>query len=215
VPKYSPRTLVVTPATQADAVAQAARIVADGGVVAFPTETVYGVGASTQGDAGLARLAALKGRDPAKPIALLLSDFALADRFVSELSPLAQRLAAAFCPGPVTLVLPGTDGRTVGLRVPDHPLALALIAACGGALYATSANASGMRPARCAQEVAQALPEGLDLILDGGPVAMGAASTVVRGDGDGYEILRQGALPAEDIAAAIGASASPSQTGAV
>ena len=195
------RVIRVTPANQAAAVAEAARIVSRGGVIAFPTETVYGVGASASGDAGRLRLAALKGRDPDKPIALLLSDFAHAERYTASVPPLAMRLASKYCPGPITLVLPGVDGATLGVRVPDHGLALALIEACGGALLATSANVSGAPPARSAAEVLAALPEGLDLVLDGGAAPIGTASTVVRVDGDSYQILRIGAVPEQEVAA--------------
>ena len=199
------RIIQVTPATQQAAIDHAARVVAEGGVAAFPTETVYGLGARADGGDGLAKLQTLKGRDPSKPIALLLDDFALASRFAKPPSPLAQRLAAAFCPGPITLVLPGRKGQTVGVRIPDHELALALVSACGGALYATSANASGQPPARSAAEVADAFPDGVDLILDAGPALLGEASTVVSVDGGHYAILRQGALSAAHVAVAASA----------
>lgn len=183
-------------------VADAARVIKAGGLVAFPTETVYGIGVSAHVPGALDKLFALKGRDPSKPVALLLSRFDEAERFVPGVPALARRLAAAYCPGPITLVLPGRDGSTVGLRVPDHPIALALVRACGGALYATSANVSGHRPARSAAEVAAAFPEGLDLVLDGGAAQIGEPSTVVKVTDDRYEILRVGAIPAEQIGAA-------------
>ena len=196
------RILRVCPAKLEEAVAEAAQALAAGGLVAFPTETVYGLGAKAE-RTGAAKLASLKGRDRSKPIALLLSRFDLAGRSVSEVSATARRLADAFCPGPITLVLPARGGGTVGVRVPDHEVALALVRACGGALYATSANLSGQPPARSAEEVAAAFPRGLDLIVDGGAVAIGTASTVVRVDGDRWEILRTGALSEQDLAAAL------------
>lgn len=194
-----PRVIRVTEVTRGCAVTAAARVVADGGVIAFPTETVYGVGASAESGAAPARLFDLKSRDRSKPIALLLSRFELAERFARVVPPLALRLAEAFCPGPITLVLPGRDGDTVGIRVPDHDLALALIDACDGALYATSANASGQPPARSADEVLAAFSSGLDLVLDGGPVALGTPSTVIRVDGDAYTVLRPGAIAEHEI----------------
>ncbi len=202
-PPSRARVLRVRPANLSQAVAQAAQVVRAGGIVAFPTETVYGIGASADGDAGIARLAALKGRDPSKPIALLLSDFSLAERFAADIPPAARRLADRYCPGPITLVLPARAGGMVGLRVPDHPLALAVVAACGGALCATSANAAGGPPARSADAVLAALPRGLDLVLDAGSTPIGAPSTVVRVDGATSEILREGAVSAADVAAAI------------
>ena len=196
------RVIHVTSANRAPAAAEAGRVVRAGGVIAFPTETVYGVGASADREDGLAKLCALKGRDAGKPIALLLSDFRHAARYAREPSRLSRRLAAAFCPGPITLVLPARGTGTVGLRVPSHPVALAIVDACGGALYATSANRSGLRPARSAQEVLDALADGLDLVLDAGPSRIGTASTVVRVDGDEYDILRPGAIAEKQIAAA-------------
>ena len=197
------RVVRVSAACPRSAVAEAARVVAAGGVVAFPTETVYGLGAQVDGQDALGKLFELKGRDRSKPIAVLLSRFDLVERFAREVSPLGRRLAAAFCPGPITLVLPGRSEGTVGVRVPDHEVALALIRACGGAIYATSANASGRPPARSAEDVVASFPTGVDLVLDAGPAPLGAPSTVVRVDRDRYTILRPGAIGAREIEAAL------------
>ena len=197
--RAEPRVIRVAEATRDRAVAEAAHVVAAGGVIAFPTETVYGVGASAESGAAPARLFELKGRDRSKPIALLLSRFELAEQFALAIPPTARRLADAFCPGPITLVLSGREEATVGIRVPDHDLALALIEACGGALYAPSANASGQPPARSVDEVRSAFPSGLDLVLDGGVVALGTPSTVIQVDGDAYRILRLGAIGEREI----------------
>ena len=185
------------------AVAQAARVVAAGGVVGFPTETVYGLGVCVDDAGAMEKLYALKGRDRSKPIALLLSRFDEAERFASGVPALARRLAAAFCPGPLTLVLPGRCADTVGIRVPDHALAAALAEACGGAICATSANASGQPPACTADAVVAAFANGVDLVLDAGPARLGAPSTVVRVDGDRYSILRPGAIGPREIDAAL------------
>ncbi len=195
-------------ANLADAAAEAARVLRAGRVVAIPTETVYGV-AAMPNERGREALAALKGRDPHKPIALLVADFVAAERFAAEVSPLAARLADAFCPGPLTLVLPGRGSDWVGLRAPDHPAAREVIRAAGGAVYATSANRAGQPPARTADEVLAALPDGLALVLDAGPAAIGAASTVVRVKGETYEILREGAISAARLAEA--AESSPQE----
>ena len=194
----------VAEVTRDRAATEAVRVVADGGVIAFPTETVYGIGASAEAEVAPARLFDLKGRDRSKPIALLLSRFELAERFARAVPPVALRLAEVYCPGPITLVLPGREGDTVGIRVPAHDLALALIEACGGALYATSANASGQPPARSVEEVLAAFPSGLDLVLDGGPVALGTPSTVIQVDGDTCTILRPGAIGKREIEDALG-----------
>ena len=106
----------------------------------------------------------------------------------------ARRLARAFWPGPLTLVVKSRNGRWLGLRVPEHPVALRLIRASGGVIVATSANRSGEPPARTADAAAKRLGDKVDLILDGGKARMGRASSVVRVAADGWEALREGAL---------------------
>lgn len=148
-----------------------------GGVAVIPTDTVYGLAAHPAFPQAVRRLYELKGRDFDKPIALLVSDRCM-------LTGKARELADRYWPGALTIV---QDGE--GYRMPDDPLALALIAKCGGSLRVTSANLSGQSPALTPQTELRA-----DAVLDGGPSKIGVASTVVRVEGERVEILRQGAL---------------------
>ena len=185
-----------------------------GGVVAIPTDTVYGIAVSLDTPGGIERLFAAKQRPPEKAIALLLSDVAQAGE-VGVLSSAAVSLAQAFWPGGLTLVVPRREGQelppaltggelapgaipTVGLRVPDHDAPRALARELGP-LPTTSANLSGHPEARTADEIADQLGDGLDLILDGGPAIGGPASTVVDATRDEVRILRPGAISAEAI----------------
>ena len=192
-----------------DGIDEAARTIRSGGVVAFPTDTVYGVGVDPRNPMALRRLYTIKGRDAEKPIPLLLSDANVLPRVSSAASRLARRLATAFFPGPLTLVVPlsaafpselNAGRNTVGVRVPDHDAARALIDACGGFLAVTSANLSGQPPATTADEVADALGERIDLLLDGGRTVGLVPSTVLDTTCDPPRILRYGAVSREELA---------------
>jgi L-threonylcarbamoyladenylate synthase len=176
------------------AIACAAEVVRKGGVVAFPTETVYGLAARTGDRAARARLARAKGREEKKPFQVLVSDRRAALRMCGRLPACARKLARAFWPGPLTLVVKGRNGRWLGLRVPDHPVATALLRRCGGSLVATSANRSGEQDAFTAAEVISALGDRVDVVLDGGAAQRRKPSTVVRCDGENWSILREGAI---------------------
>ena len=168
---------------------QAAALLSEGEVGLVPTETVVGIVA---GEPGLPRLAGIKGRDPAKPIALLCPSAKSAFALASHVPPVAETLADSLWPGPLTLVLDTEDGGTVGLRVPDHPTIQALLAEYGGPLYATSANPSGRpAPARL-DDVAPAIEEDVDFVVDGEP-GSGEASAVVDLSKGRAVILRPGA----------------------
>lgn len=172
--------------------AAAAEIVRAGGVVAFPTDTVYGLGAT---DAGMARIYELKGRDPAKPLVLMAAAVEpLLER--ADVTPAALRLMSRFWPGPLTIVLRSGDV-TVGMRVPDHALARSLLASTGP-LWTTSANRSGEPDALTAAAAATALP-GLDAVLDGGRAPGGRPSTVVDLSGPRPVLLREGAIAHADL----------------
>ena len=173
----------------AAAVADAARRLAAGALVAFPTETVYGLGADASSPEAVARIFAAKGRPLFNP---LIAHLASAEAAAREgvFTQNAERLAAAFWPGPLTLVLPRRPGGTVcdlacaglasvALRVPRHPVALALIAAAGCPVAAPSANPSGRLSPTRAPDVAAELGEAVDLVLDGGACPVGVESTVV------------------------------------
>jgi L-threonylcarbamoyladenylate synthase len=202
-------TLANIRAADAAAIAAAADILRRGGLVAFPTETVYGLGANAGDDKAVASIFEAKGRPRFNPLIVHVSDVSAAETFV-EFSPLARELAAKFWPGALTLVLPRKpDARlsllvsagmdTVAIRVPSHPLARKLIAAAGRSIAAPSANASGQVSPTTAQHVAQSLGENVDLILDGGATAHGIESTVIGFENGTPVMLRPGAVAREDI----------------
>jgi L-threonylcarbamoyladenylate synthase len=193
-----------------EARAEAARVLQAGGIVALPTDTVYGIAVSLETPGGIERLFAVKQRPPDKAIALLIADASQAGE-LGDLGAAATALAAAFWPGGLTLVLPRRPERplpalagggaaltTVGVRVPDHDAPRALARAVGP-LPTTSANRSGEPEARDAEELEEQLGPALDLILDGGPAHGGPASTVVDTTVEPPRIVREGAIPAVDI----------------
>jgi L-threonylcarbamoyladenylate synthase len=171
-----------------------------GGLVVFPTDTVYGVAADPDQPDAVARLFALKERPLSKQIALLVSGLhQLAGRRL-DVPLLAQQLAERYWPGPLTLVLRDLDGDgSVGVRVPNHPLTLALLEHVGGALATTSANRSSQPSTRTADEVLAQLPNGFELLLDGGPTPGGVDSTVLDLTASTPRILRHGALSQAEI----------------
>lgn len=177
----------------------AALLLRAGGVVVVPTDTVYGIAAHPSCAAAVARICTIKGRPTGKPIALLASDKEAVVAFGATFPPAARRLAEAYWPGALTLVLPCGDG-CEGFRVPDHDDTRALIAACGGTLRVTSANLSGQMPARSAVEALKDVGLEADLVIDGGVSPGGVPSTVVKMDASGaITVLREGAIPAADI----------------
>jgi L-threonylcarbamoyladenylate synthase len=192
----------------AAAVERAARTLAAGGLVAFPTETVYGLGADATDGAAVARLYEAKDRPSFNPLIAHVADAAAA-RALARFDSGAQRLAAAFWPGPLTLVLPkradcpvaelataGLD--TIAVRVPSHPIARAILMAFGRPVVAPSANRSGHVSPTTAQHVLADLRGRIELILDGGPTPMGLESTIIACL-DRPVLLRPGALPRTDI----------------
>ena len=195
-----------------DGRAAAIDVLRAGGIVALPTDTVYGIAVSLDTPGGIERLFRVKQRPPDKGIALLLDEVAQAAA-IAILTPAALALADACWPGGLTLVLarrPGgalpdvlTGGAsTIGLRVPNHSIPRALARAVGP-LPTTSANVSGLPEARDAAAIVQQLGVGVDLVLDGGPAHGGPASTVVDCTDGGPRILRAGAVSAERIAAVL------------
>ena len=183
-------------------------IIKQGGVIAFRTDTFYGLGADPFNRAAVVRLRALKGREDNKPILLLIADERDIDRLITEPSPEFRDLAARFWPGPLTIIgkaVPGlpdeiTAGtETVGVRLPADETVRDLVRECGGALTATSANPAGRAPARSAQKVRSYFPEGIDLIIDGGEVTAINPSTVVDATSSPPRIIREAAIPAKLI----------------
>lgn len=180
----------------------AARMLRHGGLVAFPTETVYGLGADATNPAAIARLNQVKGRPPEKPYSLHLHSPDQVRPFVEVVPALAQRLMERFWPGPLTIVMPSRDGKTVGFRLPDHPIAQAFLKACDVPVAAPSANRSGFPPPTDAQEVLAALDGEVDCLLDAGPTRLGRESTVVEIVGGHLEVRREGAIATAAILAA-------------
>ena len=209
----------ILPAGEA-AVAAAASCLAEAGLVAFPTETVYGLGADAGNARAIARLYAAKGRPAFNPLIAHVGDLAAA-RKIAHFEPTAVALAEAFWPGPLTLVLPKTPDCTVAdlatagldtiaIRVPAHPVALAILRGFGGPVVAPSANLSGHVSPTTAAHVQGDLDGRIDLIVDGGPVTVGVESTIV-GCFETPMLLRPGGLPRAEIERVLGrALAAPS-----
>jgi L-threonylcarbamoyladenylate synthase len=194
-------------------ISEAAATLRAGGLVAFPTETVYGLGADATSEAAVRRIFAAKGRPATNPLIVHVADLEAARRYTTGWGDAAQTLAAAWWPGPLTLVLPKspdipdlvTAGRgTVGVRVPDHPLALELLRAFGGPVAAPSANRSNHVSPTTAQHVRDELGDAVDLVLDGGPCTVGIESTVLDLSRDRPRILRPGAVTRRQIEFIVG-----------
>ncbi len=210
--------MTVAAATEA-AVAEAARLLRAGELVAFPTETVYGLGADATNDPAVAGIFAAKNRPDFNPLIVHLADANDVDRHAIWTEP-ARRLADAFWPGALTLVLPrlpdcrlsllvsaGLD--TVALRVPAHDVARRLLRATGRPVAGPSANPSGRISSTTAQHVAEGLGDRVAMILDAGPCPLGLESTVVGFDGDKPLLLRPGGVTAEEIEAVVGPLGGP------
>ncbi|MBI1953965.1 MAG: threonylcarbamoyl-AMP synthase [Candidatus Omnitrophica bacterium] len=188
-----------------EAIHQAAGILRRGGLVAFPTETVYGLGANLEDPQAIQELYEAKSRPFSKPATLHIADFEAVAASGVLVSPLAKRLMARFWPGPLTLILARDDGSTLGFRMPSHPVALRLLSEARVPVVAPSANVSGAPPPRDAQAVWDSFADKIDLILDAGPSAVGVESTVLDLSGEPPRILRGGALAAEIEKALAGA----------
>jgi L-threonylcarbamoyladenylate synthase len=193
--------------------ARAVEVLRGGEVVAFPTETVYGLGADAMNPDAVARIYALKGRPAAHPVIVHLADAARLDEWAVDIPAAARALAAAFWPGPLTLVLKRaphvpdavTGGQpTVGLRVPSHPVARDLLAAFGGGVAAPSANKFGRVSPTLAEHVFADFAAAVPLILDGGATSVGIESTIVDLSGERPRLLRPGGVPAAAIEEKLG-----------
>ncbi|MCC6234183.1 MAG: threonylcarbamoyl-AMP synthase [Verrucomicrobiales bacterium] len=202
-----------TPDLFARAVAHAADCLKRGEVIALPTETVYGLAANALDPRAVRRIYEIKGRPETNPVIVHVASASLARACVRDWTAPADRLARAFWPGPLTLVLEKADsipevvtagGHTVGVRWPAHPLMQAVIRACGFPIAAPSANrANGISPT-CAAHVVESLGEGLDWVIDGGPSSVGIESTVVDLVARPPRVLRPGMIHGESLAAALG-----------
>jgi L-threonylcarbamoyladenylate synthase len=194
-------------------IAAAVDVLRGGGLVAFPTETVYGLGADAANPEAVARIFVAKGRPRAHPVIVHLAEPAAAKEWAAEVPDFAAVLADAFWPGPLTLVLPRSDLvpdavtgglPTVGLRVPAQALALELLGAFGGGVAAPSANRFGRVSPTRADHVRADLGAAVDLILDGGPCPVGVESTIVDCSGADPRVLRPGGVPLESLEAVLG-----------
>ena len=192
---------------------EAARCLVGGGVVAFPTETVYGLGALAHREAAVRRVFAIKGRPGDHPLIVHLASAGQLPAWASEVPPSASALAGALWPGPLTVLVRRaahvpdvvTGGRpTVGLRVPAHPMALALLAVVGDGVAAPSANRFGRVSPTSADHVLADLGDDVDLVLDGGPCALGVESTIVDCTQEPPALLRPGGVPVEQLDAVLG-----------
>jgi L-threonylcarbamoyladenylate synthase len=192
-----------------EARAEVARIIHRGGVIAFRTDTFYGLGADPFNREALRKIRQLKSREERKPILLLISDLSEVGRFITHQSEAFKTVADRFWPGPITLIgrarseLPmeltaGTQ--TIGLRLPNDDNVRSLLRSCGGALTATSANSSGGEPATTAAEVMDYFPTGIDIVLDWGAVTTTQPSTVLDLSGEVPLLVREGAISREELA---------------
>ena len=189
------------------AIAQAVAALRAGELVIYPTETFYGIAADPESPAALEKIFAAKGREPGKPIALIAADTAAAFSLAADVSPLADRLAAAFWPGPLTIVLPARAGLHaalvgpggVGVRVSSHPVAQALAAGFGRPFTATIANLSGAPAVADPRLLAPRLSDQIKVVLEDGTLPGGTASTVVEVTGGALKIIRAGAIDEASI----------------
>jgi len=187
---------------------RAAGALRQGGILAYPTETLYGLGVDPFQEAALERLFRLKGRPLDQPVSILVRDLSMLEAVARDISPGARRVLDALLPGPLTVVLAarphlpalltGGTGK-IGVRISAHPLLPFLFTRFPGPITTTSANRTGHPPAVRAEQIRESFPEGIDVVLDAGPVPGGAASTVVDLTGPDPVILRPGAVSLETI----------------
>lgn len=183
---------------------QTTEVVGRGGVIAFRTDTFYGLGANPFNPSAIQKIKRLKGREEHKPILVLISDRAHLPRLIPRTSPFFEQLSQKFWPGALTIIgeaaadVPNdlTAGtKTLGVRLPDDDKVRAFVESCGGMLTATSANPSGQQPARTAAEVARYFGDGLDLIVDDGRAKTDQPSTVIDARADEIKLIREGIIP--------------------
>ncbi len=196
-----------TPATARKTIVRIAQDLRAGALVIFPTETVYGLGANVFDRGAVARIYKLKGRAWRKPLAVLISDLKLAAPLLESIPPEAQHLAKKFCPGPLTLVLKASPlGQmvmgglpTIGVRIPDHPIALALLKNFGMPLATTSVNRSGQEPATTASGCRKLFGKYVEHLLDGGACRVKEPSSVVDFSHYPFTVIREGALSRKQL----------------
>jgi L-threonylcarbamoyladenylate synthase len=183
-------------------IARAARVIKGGGVIIFPTETVYGLGCSPFNKKAVKRIFELKGRASKKPLAVIVENFKQVKQLTKKISPRAKDLMTRFWPGPLTLILYKSNkipnyvtcgSKKIGIRMPDHPITLELLKACRMPIVATSANKSGSTPPLTAGKALKQIKD-VDMAIDGGRTSFKKASTVVDATKSKLKILRAGSL---------------------
>ncbi|MDZ4734481.1 MAG: L-threonylcarbamoyladenylate synthase [Nitrospirota bacterium] len=203
----------VLPASDPKSIRFAAEIIRGGGLVAFPTETVYGLGADALNPEAVAKIFEAKQRPSFDPLIVHIANREALDLLAQVISPIDHRLMDAFWPGPLTVVLPKRENvpdivtaglRTIAIRMPAHPVAQALIREAGVPIAAPSANPFGYVSPTCAEHVLDGLGDRVDLILDGGPCLIGVESTIVSMVGAWPELLRPGSITLAEIQEVIG-----------
>jgi L-threonylcarbamoyladenylate synthase len=193
---------MVKPASYASDIEKAAKVIGDGGIVVYPTETVYGLGADPFSKESIMKVFEAKGRSKAMPLSVAVRDFKDAGR-IGVVNKAAKALASKFMPGPITIIIEKSEGLpyeltsglgTIGIRVPDHPIAIKLIG-LAGPITATSANISGQESPRSYREASAQMSGRVGLILDGGACKVGKESTIVDVSKEGtFSIVREGAI---------------------
>ena len=196
-----------------DDLSPAAEILIQGDLVAVPTDTVYGLAGNGLDASAVAKIYEIKGRPAIKPLILLVADISYAETVCALVPDAAMRLADAFWPGPLTIVLPrgrtvpdivAAGGDTIGVRCPNHPKTLELLRLAGVPAAAPSANISSMPSPKCAGDVLRYFDGKIKCVIDGGTCSLGVESTIVSLVSQPYRILRQGALPEEEIMRVLG-----------
>jgi len=171
----------------------------NGKIVGFPTETVYGLGANANDDSAISLLYQIKRRHSDKKFTVLIANKTDISLYTDNISRETQKLMEKFWPGPMTLVVPGNKGGDVGIRAPDHRVAVDLITRCGFPIVAPSANISGEPPLTNAKEVFNIFKNKIDIVLDYDETNIGMASTVIKSDKNGVKILRHGAISDKEV----------------
>lgn len=205
-------TLITTKHYTIEEAQAAATMLWKGGLVAVPTETVYGLAASARDGVAVQKIFDLKDRPYEKPISVLVSGMDMVEVYCQNIPPVAYKLAERYWPGPLTMILEDkgvvplmvtAETDTLGVRCPDHPLTLSILEKADFPLAATSANPAGEEPAKTAQEVLRYFATKIEAVVDGGPCAVGVASTVLDLTEEEPKILREGGIPAQELLAFI------------
>lgn len=194
---------------------KAVEVLRKGGIVAYPTDTLYGLGACIGNSEAVERIFQIKGRSPGMALPILVSSLEQMWELVTDVPPVAQRIAERLWPGPLTLVLPRSPSvpdavvggaPTVAVRWPAHPVPIALIKGAGSPITGTSANLSGRPPAHTASEVVKQLGKRIDFVVRQGPPPGGLGSTILEVTGGYVKMLREGPITLEDVEMACGLS---------